>query len=66
MSLIFCEIIQINCFGLSKNTKNNIVERSESEVSEVSEIVSLEKKGLNNEYIKIKGLNNLDDSLVCE
>ena len=63
MSLIFCEIIQINCFGLSKNTKNNIVERAESEVSEIN---SLEKKNLNNEDIKINGLNNLDDSLVCE
>ena len=63
MSLIFCEIIEINCFGLSKNTKNNIVERAESEVSEIN---SLEKKNLNNEDIKINGLNNLDDSLVCE
>ena len=31
MTLIFCEIIEINCFGLSKNVKNNIIERSGSE-----------------------------------
>jgi hypothetical protein len=31
MSLVFCEIIELNFFGLSKNTKNNIIARSESE-----------------------------------
>ena len=31
MSLVFCEIIEFNCFGLSKNTKNKIIERSKNE-----------------------------------
>ena len=43
MSLIFCEIIEINFCGLSKNTKNNIVERAEIEV------IYLEENELNDE-----------------
>ena len=34
LSLIFNEIIEINCFGLSHNTKRNITERSEIESEE--------------------------------
>ena len=33
-SLIFNEIIEINCFGLSYNTKRNITERAENESEE--------------------------------
>ena len=31
LSLIFNEIIEINCFGLSKNTKKNIINRAKAE-----------------------------------
>ena len=31
MSLIFNEIIEINCFGFEKNTKKNIMKRSRME-----------------------------------
>ena len=30
-SLVFCEIIEINFLGLSKNTKNNITKRAQNE-----------------------------------
>ena len=31
MSLVFCEIIELNCFGLSDNTKEKIKERARNE-----------------------------------
>ena len=31
MSLVFCEIIELNCFGLSDNTKEKITERARNE-----------------------------------
>ena len=39
LSLIFNEIIEINIFGLSKNTKRNIIDRAESESSIQNEII---------------------------
>ena len=43
MTLVFCEIIEINFCGLSENTKNKIVERAEIEV------IYLEENELNDE-----------------
>ena len=44
LSLIFNEIIEINCFGLSKNTKKNIINRAKAE-----EIYSDEKSETDDE-----------------
>ena len=63
MSLVFCEIIEINYFGLSENTKNKIVERAKSETT------LCEKKDLNvvddSDEIKIQ-LEDMDNSLIYE
>ena len=65
MSLVFCEIIELNFFGLSHNTKNKIVKRA------LTEATKSEKKDINNEeddeenQIKFQ-LENLDDSLFYE
>ena len=60
MTLVFCEIIEINFCGLSENTKNKIVERAEIEV------IYLEENELNDEDDENIGVENLDDSLVYE
>ena len=48
ISLIFNEIIEINCFGLSKNTRRNIVDRAENEdliIKKIPSLESIEDKG---------------------
>ena len=42
ISLIFNEIIEINCFDLSKNTRRNIVDRAQNEDSIIKKIPSFE------------------------
>ena len=42
MSLIFNEIIEINFYGLSKNTKRNISFRADSEVSDFGDDISID------------------------
>ena len=50
MALIFNEIIEINCFGLSQNTRRNISERSYSEDLNISRDPTLDEIG-NEGYI---------------
>ena len=59
MSLIFCEIIELNCFGLSQNTKNNIIERAGSEVLflEDNEINDTDDES-NTEKIQLENTDN--------
>ena len=48
ISLIFNEIIEINCFGLSKNTRRNIVDRAQNEdliIKKIPSLESIEDKG---------------------
>ena len=65
MSLIFNEIIEINCFGFEKNTKKNIAKRARMESNDLlvldiqlikdKEQVDLEENDLDsNELIEIK------------
>ena len=62
LSLIFNEIIEINCFGLSKNTKKNIINRAENEEKESEN--TTEYEDINNEV----GIQIFDDehSSKCE
>ena len=43
-SLIFNEIIEINCFGLSKDTKKNIINRAVIEEKESEDIIEKDEK----------------------
>ena len=51
MSLIFNEIIEINCFGLSKNTKRNIMGREVNENSRSLSIDDIQENSENNNIV---------------
>ena len=51
ISLIFYEIIEINCFGLSKNTKRNIMKRVKSEYSISSNSDDISENSENNNVL---------------
>ena len=61
--LIFNEIIEINCFGLSKYTKKNIISRAEIEEKENKNQLLNDDDSNDNEHIQ---LINLDNSLGYE
>ena len=76
LSLVFNEIIEINCFGLSKNTKRNIMNRalredyySSNEEIDVGnenddEINKKDEACENKKNFPLLPINNTDNTLV--
>ena len=58
-SLIFSEIIEINLFGLSHNTKKNIIARSESEILVKNETI----EEMNENAIELKNVINITENI---
>ena len=63
ISLIFNEIIEINIYGLSKNTKRNIIKRSENEILFLQKKDTLNSVGDNDEYINTLTELEIRDSI---
>ena len=60
MTLVFLEIIELNCFGLQKNTKRNINKRAK-----LDGLIKIDLESIKNDKDKDKDKDNdLDDSLL--